>query len=360
MKIKKKNILFFGEFPDKVAHGVSISNKININALRDYFKVFCIQELSFFGISRKKYFFLKIIEMLILPYKIFLYRKVKLNIFYFTLSLSVFGSVKNLFLLLIVSVFVRCDKFIAHIHRGDLEVLYYQSYIVRFIVKCIFNMLDSIIVSSESQVEFIAENFDVEIFVLKNTIEYSNTSPLLSKSDNKNVRFLFFSNFIKEKGIFELFEAFSKLNKEFPNVTLSICGKPKTLKTLNLIKINMPRNTSIIKPIYGDDKYKIYDNHDVFVLPSWSEGQPLSIIEAMYRGLAVVVTDVGGVLEMLPKNYPAIAKPRNISDLHLKMRQMMLFATRKQLGESLREKFNDDFSKEKHNVQIKKIFQFAL
>jgi len=358
MKIKKKNMLFFGELPDTVAHGVSISNKININALRCYFKVFCIQELSLFGVSRRKYFFLKIIEMLRLPCKVFLFRKVKLNVFYFTLSLSAFGSVKNLFLLLIVSVFVRCDKFIAHIHRGDLEVLYCQSYLVRFIVRRIFNMLDSIIVSSESQVEFIVKNFDVQVVVLKNTIEYSTTPPPLTKSDNKHVRFLFFSNFIKEKGIFELFEAFSLLNKEFSNVTLSICGKPKTLKTLNLIKSNMPRNTSIIKPSYGDDKYKLFDKHDVFVLPSWSEGQPLSIIEAMYRGLAVVVTDVGGVLEMLPENYPAIAKPRNVSDLYLKMRQLMLFSTRKQLGEILREKFNDDFSKEKHSFQLIKIFQF--
>ena len=344
--------------PDAAAHGVSVSNKININLLKEYFKVFFIKEINLFGSSRVKYILLKMLEIIILPYKVYQLRKVKFKFLYFTLSLSIFGSLKNLLLLWSVKVFISCDSSVIHIHRGDFEYFFYNSRIGRFLLLILFKKLDSVIVLSDSQVKFISENFNVKVFVVKNTIEYSINENPIEKVNNEPIRFLFFSNFIQEKGIFDLLEAFAKLNIEFPNTALTLCGMPKNPEILKKIRRNISRNISIIKPIYGDDKYKLFDKHDVFVLPSWAEGQPLSIIEAMYRGLPVVVTDVGVVREMLPKRYPSVAKPKDVTDLFFKMRVLMSHTTRKQLGILLTERFNKEFSKESHAMQLNEVFKF--
>lgn len=356
--MKKKKVLFVGELPGAVAHGVSVANRINIDLLKEYFKVFCIQERSLFGSSRIKYLIFRIIEIIGLPYKVYKLRKFKFDFLYFTLSLSKLGLLKNLLLLWSVRTLLSCDRYVVHIHRGDLEDFYNNSRIGRLLLTSLFKKLDSIIVLSESQVKFVSEQFSVRVFVVKNTIEYSSNNNPIIKDNNESTRFLFFSNIILEKGVFDLLEAFSKLNIEFPNTTLSLCGMPKDPGILDMINKNMSRNISIVKPIYGDEKYQLFDKHDVFVLPSWGEGQPLTIIEAMYRGLPVVVTDVGMVREMLPKRYPSVVKPRDVTDLSLKMRELMSFTTRKQLGALLSEKFNEEFSKEKHAMQLNEVFQF--
>ena len=76
---------------------------------------------------------------------------------------------------------------------------------------------------------------------------------------------------------------------------------------------NIPKDYQIrtekIKIVYHgvivDDlqKQKVYDNCDVLVCPSFSEGMPNVILEAMSRGLAIIATDVGAISEMVcPSN----------------------------------------------------------
>jgi glycosyltransferase involved in cell wall biosynthesis len=55
----------------------------------------------------------------------------------------------------------------------------------------------------------------------------------------------------------------------------------------------------IFKWIRGSEIHKLYAVSDVFVLPSRSEGQPLTLLEAMASQLYIVTTPVGGIPETL-------------------------------------------------------------
>jgi glycosyltransferase involved in cell wall biosynthesis len=50
---------------------------------------------------------------------------------------------------------------------------------------------------------------------------------------------------------------------------------------------------------YGPALFDLYDAHDVLVLPSFTEGFPQVVLEAMARGVPVVATSVGGVPRVL-------------------------------------------------------------
>lgn len=66
---------------------------------------------------------------------------------------------------------------------------------------------------------------------------------------------------------------------------------------------------------------EVLDEHDVFCLPSFSEGLPRAMVEAMARGLPAVGSTVGGIPELLPPE--AVCEPGNAVDLAVALRLLV-------------------------------------
>ena len=118
------------------------------------------------------------------------------------------------------------------------------------------------------------------------------------KKEEDKFRFVFVGRIVGDKGINELVEAFVRLNKEHPNTRLTLVGKyeanldpvkPETLKAIE--------ETPCIDacgPRYGDALLVEYMKSDCFVMPSYREGFPNTVMEAGAMGLPSVVTDING------------------------------------------------------------------
>ena len=71
------------------------------------------------------------------------------------------------------------------------------------------------------------------------------------------------------------------------------------------IPIKQQLNVSDLKIVYHglisdlEERQSIYDRCDVLLCPSYSEGMPNVILEAMSRGLAIIATDVGAICDMV-------------------------------------------------------------
>lgn len=148
------------------------------------------------------------------------------------------------------------------------------------------------------------------------------------KKDESNFRFVFVGRIVGDKGINELVEAFVRLNKEFPSTMLSLVGKyeaeldPLQPEIIKAIEENS--NIEACGPRYGDDLLVDYMKSDCFVMPSYREGFPNTVMEAGAMGLPSVVTDINGSREIIINGENGIIVPsRNPVALYEAMKQMV-------------------------------------
>lgn len=113
----------------------------------------------------------------------------------------------------------------------------------------------------------------------------------------------FIGRLVEEKGIFELLEAFRTINKD--NVKLIIIGETleseRDQTTKNKLKEYF-NDENVIYTGYRSDIADILAISDVFCLPSYREGMPRSIIEAMAMECAIVATNIRGSKEEVDHN----------------------------------------------------------
>lgn len=111
---------------------------------------------------------------------------------------------------------------------------------------------------------------------------------------NNKVKFLAASRLEPGKGLSTYIEAVSKLPVEYRNRAEFIIAGEGSLE--NELKIlNNETGAGIIFPGMIRDMRKMYDEADVFVIPSESEGLPMSMLEAIASGSSIISSDFEGV-----------------------------------------------------------------
>ena len=99
----------------------------------------------------------------------------------------------------------------------------------------------------------------------------------------ESIKLLYVGRIRVEKGIFSLI----KLIKEKNNISLTVVGEEKN--TVNTIHQN---NVIVKKNENNKEKLiKFYDDHDIFILPSFTEGHPMALLEALARRRPAIVFD---------------------------------------------------------------------
>lgn len=140
--------------------------------------------------------------------------------------------------------------------------------------------------------------------------------------------FVFVGRIVSDKGINELVEAFVKLHDEHKNTRLVLVGKyeheldPVSDKTRKLIDTN--EGIVACGPKYGDDLLQMYVDADCFVMPSYREGFPNTVLEAGAMGLPSIVTDINGSREIIENEKNGLIVPsKNANALYDAMERML-------------------------------------
>lgn len=119
-------------------------------------------------------------------------------------------------------------------------------------------------------------------------------------TENGTPHILWITNIMKTKGIIEFLAALKILKDKGVKFQVDFVGgltKEMTGEEFDAALTMTGLNVCCTYhgPKYGNEKYAFFRNADVFVLPSYTEALPVSILEAMQFGLPVVASNVGGV-----------------------------------------------------------------
>jgi len=128
------------------------------------------------------------------------------------------------------------------------------------------------------------------------------------REHNENIRVLYVGRLEPEKGADLLLDVASKLKNE--KIEFVIVGdgslRKRMLETVNALNL---RNIKIVGSKAHIEMPSIYHAADIFVLPSFTEGMPVAMLEAMACQKPVIVTPVGVVPELLKDEVHALIIP---------------------------------------------------
>lgn len=197
-------------------------------------------------------------------------------------------------------------KVVLHSHASRFQV-WYEGLSGRHQrrVRNVFSRLDRLIVLSASWRDFfVSIGVPPEKVSILNNITEPADREKVRRRDGEPVRLLFLGEIGPRKGVFDLLKAMSVLQGVSPGkARLEIGGNKHEEALKEAIRSQGLEDCVHFNGfVSGDLKKELLSRTDVFVLPSYNEGLPISILEAMSYGCAIISTPVGGIPEVVREN----------------------------------------------------------
>lgn len=139
------------------------------------------------------------------------------------------------------------------------------------------------------------------------------------------IGFIFVGWMIREKGVFELLAAIEKLRKVY-NFSFTFIGGGPLLEDVRkkIADEGWAEDVSALGWVLDDKLQNILSSADVFVLPSYAEGFPMSLIEAFSKGLPAICSDVGGISDSLQNGVNGyLIPPKQVEPLIVAMERYL-------------------------------------
>jgi len=251
----------------------------------------------------------------------------KYDVVYFTCSRTLFGSVRDVLLILISS--FRGKKVVNHLHGSDFyEFIHKSPFWLEKILLYSYSRVHTSIVLLESMRDQFQDFDDMLIEVVPNFFDENLSKELDSvKGDENNsfIEILFLSNIMETKGIFDLIDAFAALSIQYPNIRLSVAGaflgddqsSARAVEKKFNDKILCCNRIRYVGKVFGSYKARLLHDSDIFVLPTYykSEAFPISVIEAMACSNAIVTTRHKYLPNIISNNNGLLVRPKMVTDL---------------------------------------------
>ncbi|BDG30638.1 glycosyltransferase [Parageobacillus thermoglucosidasius] len=237
-------------------------------------------------------------------------------------------------------------KLVVTAHGGDIDRMANKSGRIRQWTTTILREADHVIAVGHKLAEQIRNEFGVpeeNVSVINMGVNRRIFQPLDKEEARKRcgigeheIPILFVGNIIRQKGLIELVEAFSKLKKEYHSVSLYLIGAKKDNafyhELIHRVKEAEINDVHILDAMQQKDVAVWMAAAEMFVLPSHLEGFGLVALEAMSCHTPVVGSRVGGLAYLLGDGAGVLVEPGNPDSLFEGMKKLLDDAAlRKQL-----------------------------
>ena len=226
-------------------------------------------------------------------------------------------------------------------HAANLD-LYYKSAtgIKKAYISYIFNLYDQKLCLGSYWENTLNKVIDKKWDVLYNPVPELH----LNNTTHDTCNFTFMGELSERKGIKDLIHAFAKFENENARLLVAGNGDVNSLAAL-CSELGISEKVEFLGWINKEQKLDLLARTDVVVLPSYAEGLPMSILEAMSVGLPVITTPVGALEDAITHNeHGLLVQPGNIEQIAAALSELTQNADKRiQLGEKSKLKFLECF-----------------
>ena len=187
-------------------------------------------------------------------------------------------------------------RVILHLHGSEFRDFYTQECSTRkqTHIRQTFEMSDAVVVLSTQWLDWAKAtlNKSDHVRVIYNAVPILN----LNRTDIKSGLIVFLGRIGQRKGVLDLIHAFPKVLNACPEAELILGGDGEIASFQKRAKaLGIADSIHFMGWVADKDKKALLAKADVYCLPSYNEGFPMGILEAMSAGVPVVASNAGGI-----------------------------------------------------------------
>ena len=314
---EKRTICMIGAFPPPV-HGQAVAFE-TLAESPELLKKYNVIKIDY---APKK----RLNKYLMIPYKLLrnlsmiqslkkAIRDNKEDIFYLGISSSDQGARRDNLIAKTIDKALAHSKLIIHHHGGNFRTFYDSTDDNhRAMVNYYLERTDcAIVLTPRLKKLFDGLLPESKVKVVSNGISAFNKLPdeeiskkVTSLLQRNTVHILYLSNMKKTKGYYELLESAPLLLEKGIDFEMTFAGAFEAVADEEefhnyVSEHSLVQNVKYNGVVTGNEKNRLLAENDIFVLPTAypNEGQPISILEAMAAGMAIITTDHGGIADVV-------------------------------------------------------------
>lgn len=311
----KNKILLFGPLPP-IYTGQSISFSYVVRILEN-------ENVKLINTQKYSSKLLSFIYCQIKTFQVFF--STSIDTLYLTNSRTIFGFFRE-FLVLLISKLLGI-RVIIHLHGNDFKAFYNKNFFLKPVIKFLYQNISTSIVLLEGMKKEFEQFQKMETSVVSNCYDPIYENEYIDYNSKRGV--LYLSNLMYTKGIIVFMSSLEKVLSE-TNSNVIIAGEfigdylmsKQEIKKLFYSKLNslnkkFSNRVKYIGVIKGNEKMSVLKNSSLFCLPTFykTEAFPLSILEAMAMGNAIVSTKHNFIPEFLTNKNGKLVEPNNELEL---------------------------------------------
>lgn len=202
---------------------------------------------------------------------------------------------------------------ILHMHGSQFKDFYNESsFEKKKQIVSTLNKVNTIIALGESWKKYYESISEAEVISLDNAVFPKNT---VQDIPNEKIYITTMGLLSQRKGTFDLIDVAAKLKGEMDSkYKFMLAGDGEIEKAKRKISDLGLEDLFIIPGWISDEKKieEIYKKSIIYILPSYNEGMPMSVLEAMSYGLPVISTNVGSISLVVKEENGFVVEPGDI------------------------------------------------
>ncbi len=258
----------------------------------------------------------------------------------------------------------RNRKILVHVHGGLFLTAPKIPFYLKSIMSWVFRQEVPFIVLSDWEKDVLTRRFGAQnVTSLPNCVDLQDAKAFAEAKqfhdETKPLLIGYLGRIEPNKGMTELLVAAQRLKKEGCPFQLVIAGKEQTEgEYLPKFSQRLAENFKYAGLVSGKTKCEFIRSLDVFVLPTYFEGLPMSLIECMSYGVTPVVTPVGSIPEVVKDGVNGIFikshDSESIVDAVKKLNEDR--TSLRKMGDAARKTIFTQFSTEKYMEKLNEIY----